>query len=480
MKAQHPESPGNDAPNALTVAPAPNDCADPGNAPASGKLQKARLKADREAVLAAVYDLFTGKGDAALLSIELIDGADWALQLGAVRDALLAGADTIRLTTRSLAFAQGKVSGFQFELADLSQQVMGTAQRLQVAAVRTQTAAAEMQDLQHKTEVTSDSVGRSQKALDAVQEEVHDVSQFVGSTQTKLASFVESVQKVELLTAGIQEVANQTNLLALNAAIEAARAGEAGRGFAVVADEVRNLARKTDSITRKIDDLTLAIRDNSADLGRDMDTAVQRIERVGTLVGTVQDTTKDVRATMNNVLAVAGMQRKHMDGLVDDAKTQQISGEQASHTLSTLAGQFEAMFETVGHARSELKQGAKAVSGFDSPGVALRISLAMHYAWIGDLLAAAQNGKSVDLDVSDDHGCFFGKWYYKQGKSLFGEHPLFVDTEATHRQVHSVGHALVAALRDGDMPRIQILATELETLSASITQHLEGLMQLVR
>ena len=141
-------------------------------------------------------------------------------------------------------------------------------------------------------------VERSSQTLQGVESEVRELNGFIASTQTRLASFVESVKTVEQLTAGIQEVASQTNLLALNAAIEAARAGEAGRGFAVVADEVRNLARKTASITRRIDDLTLSIREDSGGLERDMLSAVQRIEQLGGLLGRAQGALLDARRAM--------------------------------------------------------------------------------------------------------------------------------------------------------------------------------------
>ena len=130
---------------------------------------------------------------------------------------------------------------------------------------------------------SNDELGEAARRINAISDRVGRFNHTVGDLSERSAS-------IRAIVALIQGIADQTNLLALNAAIEAARAGEAGRGFAVVADEVRKLAERTGHSTQEIAGMVEAIQNGVRDAVVGMDEGVARVGDGVRLTGEAGDT----------------------------------------------------------------------------------------------------------------------------------------------------------------------------------------------
>ena len=160
------------------------------------------------------------------------------------------------------------------------------------------------------TEVTATHTGEVSRQGTAVTQNASRKIESLADTVRQSAEQVESLgqrsEEIGRITGVIKEIADQTNLLALNAAIEAARAGEAGRGFAVVADEVRKLAERTTRATREIAEVTQTINDETQQAVAGMRSGAQQVADGVHLVNETAETLHQINQEMGKTTEMVG------------------------------------------------------------------------------------------------------------------------------------------------------------------------------
>ena len=207
-------------------------------------------------------------------------------QIGAMRDQLATLVESLQRSASTLDDRATSLTAMAQRHTDDSQAQVGAAHHIEQAIEQLTHSIEQASSQLHQVgEQTLQSAERAQEATIAI----HTVEQVIGEQVTGVKQVSHTIsdlaglsQQIAGLAGAIHDIAEQTNLLALNAAIEAARAGEQGRGFAVVADEVRSLATRTGSATTEINTIIGKIQDVSLRAASEMDTELARVEQAVT------------------------------------------------------------------------------------------------------------------------------------------------------------------------------------------------------
>ena len=265
----------------------------------------------------------------------------------------------------SIAMIRGKADELNGQLDDTrtsAQSIMDSSREAEQQAITVAAAANEMvsttQEIASNCEraatlsdQSSNVIQDSVNMIRATIEDIRNQSEYTKNDAAKVQALAKQTQDIGSIVGTIDEIAAQTNLLALNAAIEAARAGEAGRGFAVVADEVRALASRTSASTQEISAMVHQVQKDAADATNSMSTSVDNINAVADRAATIE-------GTLNSILDNVGQVNDQIRMIATAAEEQTTATSEISTNMQKISADTEeivrAAEEASGHIDSSV------------------------------------------------------------------------------------------------------------------------------
>ncbi|WP_027389192.1 methyl-accepting chemotaxis protein [Chrysiogenes arsenatis] len=297
-------------------------------------------------------------------------------EIGVLTRAINTTFDQIGDSFGTITNASSHVARAASELNENTAMMAEGANELSDAVAQIASAAEEMSSTVIEiSRLISESADQANEANTIASDGQRVVANAVGEINSVKDASVELTQMIDQLNKSaseigqiiqvINEVSDQTNLLALNAAIEAARAGEHGRGFAVVADEVRKLAEKTQNATKEVADKIRSIQDGAARTNKTMTATQSRVDRgselatqaaealqtIVNVVKSLNDQFQQVAAASEEQSITTGEIAKSIENVKNVAETTASSAEESAQSIDNLSRQAVEMSNTVSEFR---------------------------------------------------------------------------------------------------------------------------------
>ncbi len=304
---------------------------------------------------------------------------------------------------------------------------------------------------------------------------IDEVAELVEHSSGVISELANDSREVSQILLVITNIAEQTNLLALNAAIEAARAGEQGRGFAVVADEVRSLAQRTQESIEQIREIIERLEQGTSSavdaMARSRDAAEKTagdahqtrevLEQIVAAVGVIVDMNTQIATAAEEQSQVAQDMDRNILSISNETRRTADYAEQTVDATDHITGHIHALMEELARFKTNVE------------GVDLGAAKSAHLSWKVRLRGYLDGKSSLTLQEAVSHrDCAFGKWYYSEGLQRYARIPEMQEIEAPHEELHALVKQAIELKEAGDVEAAEALYDRVSSISARIVDRL--------
>jgi methyl-accepting chemotaxis protein len=326
----------------------------------------------------------------------------------------------------------------------------------------------------------NEAVGRIDKGAAATVEVAkasRDVGEAFGQMTKAAEELATATAQIGTFAGTIEGLAKQTNLLALNATIEAARAGESGRGFSVVASEVKALSgatqKATDDIKARIGRLETFVRDLVANVGRVQDMVKASGAHSETANAHITEVRTAIGANAHRVGEIASVLQQQSKA-VEEISTSVQTTANCAHKASQHAADVIA---AVGKSEALINEQFAILEPRNVRNYVRHRAKSDHCLWKKHLAEMAVGLKTLSAsELSDHQQCRLGKWYEQVRNSDVARHPAFARLLAPHEAVHRNGKKAAELFAKGDREGAELAIAEMEKASVEVLKLLDELL----
>ena len=244
--------------------------------------------------------------------------------INALSGQLARGAEQISTSSREVAQAAHKQSDATSSMAAAIEEMTVSINHISDNAKDTQQYSSSSLELSHS----------GVERIEGATREIRDIAVSVSAASDRIRKLEARARQISTIASVIKDIANQTNLLALNAAIEAARAGEQGRGFAVVADEVRKLAERTSTATVEIEQMISGIETDTVEVVQAMDATLPEVDEG---ISAAEEAATALRQIKDGATTTL----EHIREVADSTREQSLASDNIAQKVEEIASMVE-------------------------------------------------------------------------------------------------------------------------------------------